>query len=1342
MNTSTLHHRIEPALVMSLNRILKQMARRILLLAALALAIPALQAQQQFQGVCSRVRMVIEQELTLERIGFEATLEVTDNDGTDPLTDFFAELTFEDPVGGTNGVPVDASSLFFVRAPTLQNINAIDGTGVIAPTTKAVMRWFIIPKISAGGTSPIGRRYRVGCKLAGKIRGAVIPSDVLFAVPDTITVRPEPQLEINYFQPRDVQGDDPFTPEVESPIPFTLGVLVKNSGYGPARKLKIDSKQPRIVENINGLLLVAQLLGARVADVPQRTASLLVDLGDIQPGETKKGAWDMITSLSGEFVDFRASYRHATELGGEDTSVIISLNAHFIAKEVLNDEPGRDGLKDFLADVDRDPDMYPDSLYESQGEVLPVNLLSDAVVVGSAGAGGSFDVQVNADKDGWGYVRVVDPGQAKLKIGQVVRSDGKVINTNNVWTNIRYTKLGNIRQNWLNIFDRVDLGGYTYRITYAAGGPDTTPPVTTLHFAGPATESGSTTFITPATQMYFISEDVNPVSIVYSLTNSPFIPALPFTLNQPGTYPVVYYATDKAGNKEVNKTNILVVSGEASLDFGSVNTPADPIYVPGEALSIRPTAAPIRFQVQPNPAETAARLDIFQGVVGFVTVSNTPTSPTRSTTASLGIGGDNVSLYKYRLDGGNWSQELPVTTPLTLSNLASGLRKVAVLGRSSNGGYLAETNAIEVRWTIDPAAPPILVSNVPASPSRARNVTLNIGGAGVTHYRWTLNSSFFRAETAVAVPLILPTLEATQQVVSVVGKAGGVFQLIKDASTVTWLTDPTYGSDFSTLPQVYSQSFSNVSTNAISFTWDGKDQGGAIQPPGYYTVRLTLNDALGRTNFTTRVVQIGNLTSDPQTLADVIRGPRNPYARGRWAVWQDQSDGYYQVYAQNLSDTAAQPVQLTTGILSQESPKTDGRHVVWQGRQPNGSWDIYIKDIQSLALPRKITDTLTRDEVNPCVEWPWVVYQSRVAGSTTAPWQLRAYNAVSGETVLVSNSTQDELEPDIQEARVVWQDFRNVGFGEIYFKNLETGESRRITTNTFGQYSPVIYDRWIVWADNRNSQVDLYGYDLLRDVEVRITDTPEDEFRPYLDGNWVACMEDSLGVTQPNLRLIHLPSLRAVPITRSRSQKDRVAISGGRAVWQEAVGGLARLQVAELPALQGVFQNANAVAITPAMVASQKKAHALLTLWHQQAGIQSISRYTSLVPKPVMETASWGSSGPTGPNFDLTAGGFLWIEFDGARVLDLGAAGASSLNLVSGVNAFSYTRFPSQYSAYQLLGQLGVANARGVRMLDSESGRWLVASYESGRLVGNDFLIPKVSVLLLDMANPVNNFRP
>ena len=262
----------------------------------------------------------------------------------------------------------DSSSLFFVRAPTFESVNNVNGDGVIGPSTKAVIRWFIIPKPTAGGTTPDGIRYKVGCRLAGKIRGVDLPPEVLLAIPAPIFVKPDPQLEITYLMPRDVQGDDPFTPQVESPIPFTVGVLVKNSGYGIARKLKIDSQQPKIVENLTSLLIVAQLLGARVNDqVVSRPLSRSISAISRQ-ARRAKGAWDMITSLSGEFVEFKASYTHDSELGGQDTSLIKSLSTYFISHEVINDQPGRDKVKDFLTDTDNDPDFIPDALYESEGK--------------------------------------------------------------------------------------------------------------------------------------------------------------------------------------------------------------------------------------------------------------------------------------------------------------------------------------------------------------------------------------------------------------------------------------------------------------------------------------------------------------------------------------------------------------------------------------------------------------------------------------------------------------------------------------------------------------------------------------------------------------------------------------------------------------------------------------------------------------------------------------------------------------------------------------------------------------------------------------------------------------
>jgi beta propeller repeat protein len=1316
---------------------MKNKLTRIGLWAMSLLLVGALQlrAQQQQTGVCAGVKIVILQQLTIERIGFEATLEITNNDGDDPITDFSADLTFENQALSTDASVNDSAPLFFVRAPTFENIDNVTGTGSIGPTKKAVVRWFIIPKISAGGTSPDGVRYRVGAILSGKIRGKAIPDDTLKVYPASIPVKPEPQLEITYFQPRDVQGDDPFTPEVESPIPFTIGVLIKNSGYGIAKKMKIASQQPQIVENKTSLLLIAQLLGSRLNDSALADGNLTINFGDLNPGQTIKGAWDMITSLSGEFVDFKASYTHSSDLGGEETSVIKSLNAYLIAHEVLNDQPGRDNIKDFLADTDKD--LIPDALYESEGNVLPVNYLQNTEITGS---GFTYTVKLIADKGSWAFFRVADPAQAHLPIQSVVRSDGKVLNANNVWTNIRFQKGTNQRDNWLNFMDLVNVGTYTYTVTYAPVSQDTTPPVTTLHFAGASTETAGKFYITPDTQMYFISEDASPVSIYYSVTNGPFLPALPFRLQNPGEYPMRFYASDTFGNIEHTNTATLVVSGVASLDFASVTAPTDPISIAGDASSIRPGSAKITFAAQTNPTALNAQLDIFQGVAGWVTVANVPSSTTRSTSASLVIGGDNVDYYRYRQNLSTWSSEQPVSVPVTLTGLG-GPQRVDVIGRSQYGSYLPDTNAVTVNWFVDTAGPTTTVAG-PATPTRSNSANLTVAGSGVTAYRYTINNGFYRPESNLLDHIVVSALNPGPQVVSVIGKTNGVYQPTNVATTVTWTYDPAYGSDLSALRRVRSASFANVGSNPVTFTWDGRNDSNVIVTPGWYTVRITLSDPLGHQVFSTKLVKLDEVSGALTELADVTRGAKNPHARRGRAVWQDQSSGGFNIYARSLagSDLTVKPV--TTSPVSQENPKTDGRYVVWQARQPNGNWDIYLKDLDSSAAAVAVTQTSTFDEINPVIEWPWIVYQRRNTGDPAAVSRLIAQNLVTAATFAVSPATQDQLDPDIQGGRVVWQDFRDVGPGEIYFRNLDSLDpARRITTNSWGQYHPAIFDNVIVWQDNRAGQVDLFAFDLWRNTEIQLTSTPENETRPFIDGEWVVAEEDSLGANVQNIRLVHIPSQKVVPLTRSLTFKSRPSLSGGAIVWQDDLAGKSRIMSSEMPSVQGVFDNRNVVAVTPAMAAYQHDAYTLLNLWKQQ-GVEEITQYKSFVPQVTSDTAFLLGNTPSGPNFQLVPGTFLWVKFPGVQVLDLGVNPAAPLNLSAGVNVLTYTHFPSDYSAYRLMQKIGLGNVRAVRMLDSEGGNWVVAEVRNGAIVGNDFRIPQVAVVMLDLTNAVSQFKP
>jgi beta propeller repeat protein len=1316
-------------------------------------SLSTVQAAQQFQGLCSFIKIEIQQELALERIGFLATLEITNNEGDAVITNFSSLLTFHQNIRDLNDniVSVDASDKFFVKPPVLSGIDNIDGLGLIQPGQTARVEWFIIPKINAGGDSQSGVQYEIGALLAGSLYGTEINPTVLSVIPDTITVKPEPQLEITYFQPRDVDGDNPFTLDiVETPVPFTLGVLVKNVGFGQANNVTIASEQPKIVENKQGLLVVPKLLSARINDIPlSGTPSLTVDLGDIPPASCRKGAWDMITTLSGEFTRFNARYSHADELGGEATSIIKNINAYFMVHEVLNDQPGRDSLYDFLATTDKTQiDLIPDTLFESDCNTVPVNQVLNPTV--TSFTGNTAVITADATIENWLFIRLDDPAQAKFPIESIIRSDGKVINPRNYWTNTRYHPDTNAKLNYLNIFDYVGaaLGSYQYIVTYASIAGDTTPPVTTLQLSGQYEQSSNGDYyVEPSTQLFFVAQDTSPVGTFYRLNNSAaFQPAYPFNIDFPGSYTLEFYSEDSQNNLEATQTVTINVVG----DYPRVNTfqaDVSEVLLAGDALSVRPTDIKFSFLPVSGAASMYAKVEVYQGVYAWPTIQGIPSTPTRQTTASLKVAGNNVDFYQYRVNGSAWSAEASITQTIELSGLTTGAVIVDIRARNTNGAYLnLDLGTLTVTWQVDPAAPVTQILGTPATPTNT--VDANFTTSDVDLYRFTIDAGYYRAEAPISIPFSFNRLADGEHVVSVIGQAGGTWQLDTEATSVRWLVDRNYGFSIDPTHLVYEQSLGVVS-GLTQFNWNGSNQQGVSAAPGWYTVKLILTDGLNNQTQVTQLVQVGDLLPDNQLLADAgTARQKEVHGRGNWVVWQDQRNGSWNIYAKDIVNATTTPQAITSNQLNQERPRSDGEYVVWQARQADGNVDIWAKNLTDASTAFAITATTTDDEINPVIEWPWVIYQRKAVGSVNAPWQLYAKNLLSGTENVVDATTQDQLDPAIHQQRIVWQDFRDVGPGEIYFKDLTTDVVKRISTQPAGQYHPVIEDQWIVWADNRNLQFDLYGYNLYRDTIVQLTNTPEDEIRPRINEQWVVYSEDSAGEQNINLRLLHLANMATVQLTNAPSYKLKPAIVSGNVVWTDQQSNAnnnqgSQVHIGSLPDLQPVFNNRNMIAVTAGLLDYKTSAAELLSLWQQQAGVIEITRFSQLLPTLISEAVSWDGASVTGTDFTLNEGDFLWVRFLDARILDFSTSNCLPNDLVVGINVLASTCVPDDYTAYQLFNDLGISNVNAVRLLNAQTGRWQVATVSNtNSFQGENFSIPSIAVVLIDMKQPVNQWLP
>ncbi len=418
-------------------------------------------------GVCARVKIRIEQEAVLARTTFAGSLEVANLDSNLSVESVGFDLLFTDATGAS------AAHFFTIASTTLQGIDALDGTGVILPSTTALAKFMIFALEAAAATGPT--EYAIAGTLRYRENGEEI---VVPLASVRIVVQPEPALNLKYFHQRDVFSDDPHTdPEIEPAIPYTLAVMVENNGAGVAKNLKITSAQPRIIENEKGLLIDFQIIATEVFSAlgfSQLTPSLIANFGDIAPDEIKIARWLLTSTLQGQFIDYKATFEHIDGLGDPRLSLIKSVKIFEMIHQVYSQE---DELPDFLTnEVPDAPEDLPDTIHLSDGTVHSVALAGEPTFDALKPSVADPVVEMTVDMAaGWGYLRAHDIGDGKWRLTRVVRSDGTELNPDNFWqTDRTFIEQGHPPrlENNVHLVDRDSTGRYTLYYTAL----DTSPP--------------------------------------------------------------------------------------------------------------------------------------------------------------------------------------------------------------------------------------------------------------------------------------------------------------------------------------------------------------------------------------------------------------------------------------------------------------------------------------------------------------------------------------------------------------------------------------------------------------------------------------------------------------------------------------------------------------------------------------------------------------------------------------------------------------------------------------------------------------------------------------------------
>ena len=290
-------------------------------------------------SVMELVKMELSQTASLERQAFDATLTVTNNyTGNITLQGLTANVVVERVED--DGTVTDATALMYILPQRT-------APSILQPGETATLTWKLIPGEGMGGTDGIQYQVRadVGYTVVtpgeGENPGASKPVQTSTQAVE-ITVQPQPSLTVDYFLPHKVYPN----------VPFNLEVVVKNSGYGAARNVVLDSSQLEIVENKSGLVGTWQIVDTSFG--ASSGSSFRVTLGDVGAGATVKGwytiRWELPTAAGelgddvyGEVLNFTASLTHRTYEGVELNPLITAVYTHIVGKdEVTLQEEGQE----------------------------------------------------------------------------------------------------------------------------------------------------------------------------------------------------------------------------------------------------------------------------------------------------------------------------------------------------------------------------------------------------------------------------------------------------------------------------------------------------------------------------------------------------------------------------------------------------------------------------------------------------------------------------------------------------------------------------------------------------------------------------------------------------------------------------------------------------------------------------------------------------------------------------------------------------------------------------------------------------------------------------------------
>ena len=414
---------------------------------------------QKDEDVTVTVKMQFNRLLTLTRQAFEGTLTI-ENGSEKAMENIVLTLTEAKPDG-----TLATSNEFDISYTECTGFGGSQaGPWTLQAGKTGVLKVKFIPTKNA---APIAATdYVFGGNLTFSVDGKQRHADLTEQV---MTVKPTPELNLDFFLQRDVIADDAITQDVIEPAEEAeFALLISNTGYGDAENVKMVTAQPEMVDNEESLFLQYSITASQLNGQERSLAfgkNVTTDFGTIPARGHAYAQWWMTSSLLGHFIDYNATYTQLTLSDNPNLSLLNKVRMHELIRGIVV-EGNPNANYAFAINGKEDDQNLPDTLYLTDGTTAPIAIGQASTP--TALAGSPFEYTLTLNGNGWTYAKVEDPTDGNATITEVSRQDGTLVPLRNIWQTWATVKDKQraTHENLIHIIDNCKSGSTTYTIRF------------------------------------------------------------------------------------------------------------------------------------------------------------------------------------------------------------------------------------------------------------------------------------------------------------------------------------------------------------------------------------------------------------------------------------------------------------------------------------------------------------------------------------------------------------------------------------------------------------------------------------------------------------------------------------------------------------------------------------------------------------------------------------------------------------------------------------------------------------------------------------------------------------